>query len=286
MIHKILVIGATGMLGQPVARQLLASGFSVRVLSRDPQKAQALFPPPFEVTGGAVEDPAALDLALRDCQGAHLNLHGLFDPDLERRGALALSAAAERAGLERISYLSGASVCPENAWFADTRARLQAEQAICASGVPYTIFRSDYFMETLENFARGSWLLQIGRHPHPYHWVAASDYALLVARAYQNPAAANQVLYVCGPQALTMRQALEVMQRERYPRRRIFYLPLWAAGAIARLGGRRELQSTLPFFAYCQRIKTFLSGSPDPANALLGAPSTRLEEWARGATRA
>ncbi|MFZ5809520.1 MAG: NmrA family NAD(P)-binding protein [Chloroflexota bacterium] len=38
---RILVIGATGMLGAPVAQALQAAGHSVRVLSRDPQKARA-----------------------------------------------------------------------------------------------------------------------------------------------------------------------------------------------------------------------------------------------------
>jgi nucleoside-diphosphate-sugar epimerase len=41
---RILIIGATGMLGKPVTEQLIESGFDVTVLVRDTDKAQALFP--------------------------------------------------------------------------------------------------------------------------------------------------------------------------------------------------------------------------------------------------
>lgn len=281
IVQKILVIGGTGMLGEPVARQLNADGFGVRVSTRRPERARIRFPAPFEVAAGAIEDSASLAAALEGCQGVHINLHGLFDPDLERRGAEAVASIALQAGLQRITYLSGASVCPENAWFPDTRARLLAEEAICSSGIPYTIFRASYFMETLRNFVRGQMLLQIGKHPHPYQWVASADFARMVAKAYATPQSANKILYVCGPQSLKMREALQILKRALYPRHTIIYLPIWAAWLIARAGKRRELQSVLPFFAYCEKIKIFLSGSPDEANTLLGAPATTLETWAK-----
>ncbi|MGB8214427.1 MAG: NAD(P)H-binding protein [Anaerolineales bacterium] len=282
MIQKILVIGGTGMLGEPVARRLQAEGFGVRIFTRSPEKAKARFPASFEIADGDVEEADSLAVALEGCQGVHINLHGLSDPDLERRGGEMVARAASKAGLERISYLSGASVCQENAWFPDTQARLLAENAIRASGIPYTIFRANYFMETLRNFVHGRLLLQIGNHPHPYQWVAAGDYARMVAKAYATPQAAGKTLYVCGPQAMTMRAALEVLQRAAYPNYRIISLPIRAARMIAWAGRRRELQSALPFFAYCEKVKIFLSGSPDEANALLGAPATTLETWARG----
>ena len=63
MTHKILVIGATGMLGEPVARQLKATGFDVRVLTRSAEKARARFGEDYEIFTGDVEDPAALETA-------------------------------------------------------------------------------------------------------------------------------------------------------------------------------------------------------------------------------
>lgn len=284
MSQKILVIGATGMLGEPVAYQFRSHGFDVRVLTRSPEKARARFGSQFEVVAGDVEDSKTLMPALMGCQGVHINLHGLADPDLERRGAEEVGRLAVKAGIERITYISGASVCEENCWFASTRARFEAEKALQASGVPYTIFRCHYFMETLHNFAKDGMLLHIGKHPHPYHWVAAADFARMVAKAYTIPEAANKVLYVCGPQALTMHQAIEIFGGIVYPKRRVTDLPIWMARMIAYLGKRRELQDALPFFEYCQRVKIILSGSPEEANMLLGAPETTVEVWSRQQT--
>lgn len=279
MENRILVIGATGRLGEPVARELHARGYAVRVLSRSPEKARARFGPEYEVVRGDVEDPASLAAALAGCRGVHVNLDGKFDPDLERRGGENTARVAAETGVERMTYLSGASVCAENLWYAGTRARYEAEQAIQRSGVPFTIFRAHFFMETLHNFARGKVVLQIGRHPHPYYWIAAADYARMVAQAYATPAAAGKILYACGPEALTMRQTLAIFRRIVHPAARLVPLPLWAAGLLARAGNRRELQAALPFFHYCERVQIILSGSPAEANALLGAPATTVEEW-------
>jgi len=48
----ILVIGATGMLGKPVAQQLKADGFNVRLLARNPEKAQKLLGAEYEIVKG------------------------------------------------------------------------------------------------------------------------------------------------------------------------------------------------------------------------------------------
>ena len=52
----ILVIGATGMLGEPVARRLKRDANRVRVFTRYPDKAVELFDSSFEVTCGDVND--------------------------------------------------------------------------------------------------------------------------------------------------------------------------------------------------------------------------------------
>jgi uncharacterized protein YbjT (DUF2867 family) len=281
MIETILVIGATGRLGEPVARQLISDGYGVRALTRSADKARARFGQACEIATGDVDDVASLEAALQGCQAAHINLHGAFDADLERRGAENLAQATRKTGLERITYLSGASVCAENCWYEGTRARFQAEQAICSSGIPYTIFRAHFFMETLHNLVHGKLALEIGRHPHSYPWVAASDYARMVARAYAVPEAVDKTLYVCGPEELSMHRALQIFCRIAHPQARQVFVPIWMASTLAFLGRRRELQDALPFFRYCERVKIILSGSPQEANALLGAPTTTLEAWSR-----
>jgi len=282
-IQSILVIGGSGMLGIPVVCHLLDSGYCVRVLTRSPESTRQKLGSGCEIFQGDVEDPPSLERAMAGCQAVHVNLSGGTDADLERRGAEAAALAAAKAGLERITYLSGASVRQENIWFAGTRARFFAEAAIRQCGVPYTIFKAHYFMETLLRFIHGNLALQIGRQPHPYDWIAAADYARMVARSYSIPEATGKELFIYGPQALTMRQALKTYCRIVRPDLRLVYLPLWAAEIIARLGRRRELQTALPFFRYLEKVH--VGGDPAKANALLGAPTTTLEAWCQSLVR-
>jgi uncharacterized protein YbjT (DUF2867 family) len=281
MQDTILVIGATGMLGEPVARQLAAEGHCVRIVSRSPEKARLKFKDGFEVVGGDVEDPATLATALRGCQGVHVNLHGGATPDLERIGTLNTIQAAAQTGISRITYLSGASAVKENCWFPDTRARYEAEMAIQSSGIPYTIFKATWFMETLNKLVRGRWALVFGKGNIPWRWIAAADYARMVATAYKTPEAANKTLSIYGPQAYTTREALKIFTSIAHPEARLLSMPFWMAHIFARLGRRHELQAGLPFFRYCEQIQIREAGDPAEANALLGAPTITLEQWSQ-----
>ena len=277
--RSILVIGGTGMLGEPVVRCLQADGYTVRVLTRNLDKARRIFGAGVEAIKGDVEDVDSLEAALRGCLGVHINLNGGFDADLERRGTVNVAQAARRADIMRLTYLSGASVFAENCWYAGTRARFEAEAAIRASGVPYTIFKATYFMESLHRFVHGQRALLIGKQPFPWHWLAAENYARMVATAYATPSAANKSLFVYGPQALMMRDALNVFCRIVHPEASLMPLPIWFTWIIACLGNRQELQAALPFFAYCEKVGE--GGDPSEANALLGAPSITLEQWSK-----
>jgi uncharacterized protein YbjT (DUF2867 family) len=275
--QRILVVGGTGMLGQPVVCRLLSDGYAVRVLSRSPDRARALLGGGCEVVSGDVDDPPALEAALAGCAGVHVNLPDL-DPELEVRGVANVARAAAHAGVGRLSYVSGMTVSEENAWFPIVRAKLQAEEAIRRSGVPYVIFRLGMVMETLDTSFRGPFAVIVGRLP-PFHMVAAADFARMVSAAYRRPEAANKVLFIHGPQAYTWRQAVERYRAVARPGYRIVTLPFWLAEIIARVGRRPQLRAILPFLRYIAKVGE--RGDPTEANALLGAPTITLEEWCR-----
>jgi len=279
MAQTILVVGGTGMLGEPIARRLHADGYPVRIFTRNPEKARAKFGPGYDVAAGDVEDQTALTAALAGCQAVHINLDGGLDPDLERRGAENVARAAARNGIRHITLLSGTSVAQENCWYAETKAKFEAEAAVRASGVPYTIFQATWFMESLPRFVRGSRASILGSQPLPWHWVAADDYARMVSKAYMTPEAANKTLHVFGPQAWTTRQALETYCSIARPDAKVGAIPFWMAAIIAGLSRDKTLQAVLPFFRYSDKVAE--AGDPAEANALLGAPATTLEQWCK-----
>jgi len=109
-----LVTGATGFVGSHVARQLVASGQTVRVLVRPTSNFKLLENLGAERVEGDLRDAASLDRAM---QGVRRVFHvaadyRLWTPHPEEiyesnvEGTRRLLAAAQRAGVERIVYTS------------------------------------------------------------------------------------------------------------------------------------------------------------------------------------
>jgi uncharacterized protein YbjT (DUF2867 family) len=249
-------------------------------MSRRPEKAASHFGEGFEVVGGDVEEPSSLERAMDGCTAVHVNIDGRGDWDLERRGAVNVAAVAARLGLTRITSISGASTCEENCWFPMVRAKFDAETAISDSGVQFTIFRCTMFMELLPKFVRGSKAFVMGHQPTRWHWVAAADYARMVATSYSTAEALGKTLFVYGPEALTMEDAVAQYCTICAPHAKPAQVPFWVLSIMALMPGRQELRRVgLPLMRYFSKVRE--TGDPDEANALLGAPTTTVDAWCR-----
>ena len=111
---RALVTGATGKIGNAVARQLAERGDEVVALVRNPAKARELLPSGVELAQGDVSDPASLRAAAEGIDAA-FNCMGLFeqwfaDPGVFDRinaeGARNVVAAAREAGAKRVVHTS------------------------------------------------------------------------------------------------------------------------------------------------------------------------------------
>lgn len=111
---RTLVTGATGLIGNAVARQLVEAGHAVRVLARDTARASAVLPRDVEVVRGDVTDPASVAAAVA---GTELVFHaaGLpeqWQPDpgifqhVNAEGTRHVLEAALAAGVRRVLYTS------------------------------------------------------------------------------------------------------------------------------------------------------------------------------------
>jgi dihydroflavonol-4-reductase len=111
---RALVTGATGKVGNAVARRLVERGDEVVALVRDVNKARDLLPSSVELAPGDVTDPAAVREAAGGAQGV-FNSMGIYEqwlPDpaifqeVNAIGALNVIAAARQAGVERAVHTS------------------------------------------------------------------------------------------------------------------------------------------------------------------------------------
>lgn len=113
-----LVTGATGLLGHAIVRELAATGASVRVLVRSPERARAALPEGVELVVGDLLDPATLRAAVRGCElvyhAAGLPEQWLPDPTLFHRvnveGVRHVLEAARAEGVRRLAHSSTVDV--------------------------------------------------------------------------------------------------------------------------------------------------------------------------------
>jgi dihydroflavonol-4-reductase len=66
-MKKVLLTGGTGLLGNAIARALVADGRAVRALVRSPAEAATVVPRGCELVAGDITDPESLAVAVRSC---------------------------------------------------------------------------------------------------------------------------------------------------------------------------------------------------------------------------
>jgi uncharacterized protein YbjT (DUF2867 family) len=239
----------------------------------------------FEPVEGDVENVESLRRAVEGCTGVYISLASESgDWDLERRGAENTCRVAKEQGVKRIAIISGASTCEENAWFAMTKAKLEAENAVKESSIPYTIFRCTMFMDSLPTWVRSNKIFVMGQQPAKWHWIAAQDYASMVSKSFSLEEAAHKTFYIRGPDAYTFEEAFQIYTTTCAPKVEVAKLPFWVARFISWMPGNTMLRDVgLPIFQYFSKVNEM--GDPTEANTILGAPTTTLQTWCQARTR-
>lgn len=275
----ILVIGGTGMLGKPVAQQLKADGFNVRLLVRNPEKAKKLLGDGYELFQGDVDNLDSVRAALTGVDGVHISLKGgPTEADFERMDHFAVRDIADIAkekNVGRVTLISAYAVSEEKADTPESRSKVRGEAALKSSGVPYTIFRCSWFMETLPLFVQGKNISLIGNQVHRLHWIAVEDYARMVSKSYQTEETLNKELYIFGPEAFTMGEAMKL-----YADHAGIKVSPMSTTMLSVLG-------TLTFNTEWKGMATLMKhyenwgedGSPEEANRLLGEAKVTLRDW-------
>lgn len=272
--HTILVLGATGMLGRPVADQLAQDGHSVRVLVRNPEKARRMITAPVEIFKGSADQREDLQRAMTGCDTVHISL----PQEIEMTAARLIVELASENPLRRISYVSATTAIEENRWFPLIDAKLKTEEMLKASGIPLAVFCPTWVMESLNNFVQEDRVVVLqSKNPPPLHFFAADDFGRIVADSYTDDRAIGMRLFVHGPEALTLPKAIEKYADIKNPDVNKMRLKLWQARLIATLTGRKPLMEVTNLVTYFDKVGEL--GDPAETNIMYGAPPTTLDEW-------
>lgn len=281
MTQPVLVLGATGNHGQPVARQLRQDGFDVRVFTRSRAKAETIFGDTFSIFEGKINDDDSLRPALAGCYGVHINLralikHGQSDDAVVHQGTVNILRLAREAGVQRVTFLSFLFATPELSSFPHIKAKLDAEAAVRASGIPYAIFAPSFFMENARHMAPGKRLF-LGKAPHSFRYVCAADYARMVSRVYQLPEAPNKRFEIYGPESISGDEAVRTYCAIVRPETRVHFFPHWLAELYLKLADKPMLQHGMKMARIYRRMGE--PGDPGQADTSLGRATTTHREW-------
>ena len=232
----ILIAGGTGLLGTQVVRLLTAQGLPVRVLTRDPKRAQHLHGEHVELVTGSVQDSGAIARAVSGARiviSAIQGFSGVGDSSprtVDLQGNTTLIQAARQAGVERFILVSVHGAAPDHP-IELFRMKYAAEEVLKTSGLSWTIIRPTAYMETWANvigepLAETGKTRIFGRGTNPINFVSAYDVAQYVACAVQETSMHGERLEVGGPENLNMRQVAETIMRETKSSGKVSAVPL------------------------------------------------------------
>lgn len=234
---RVGVAGGTGFVGGAITAELHRRGHHAIALSHGGESSRGPLPDEVEIRTADVADSSTL---VEPMQGLDALVIALAFPNLpmesprrghtfmevDAAGTERLVAAAAAAGVRHVVYLSGAGASPDarEVWF---RAKARAEAAVRASGMTFTIIRPtwiygprDVALNRFLGFARALPLVPMtnaGRQLLAPVFIG--DVATLAADALTDPAAADQIFELGGPETIPMRdiirRALHVARIER-----------------------------------------------------------------------
>jgi NADH dehydrogenase len=206
---------------------------------------------------GDIRDDRAVDHAV---SRVHTLIHlvailrpwrNLTYDSITAEGTRRVVAAAKRAGVERLIYVSalGVSSGDKNPYMA---AKWRAEEAVRASGLNYTIFRPSYlygrgsaFLQLLEQLAALPVIPVIGpgRQKLQLLWVEDLADCIVVSLGYSP--SSGKIYEIGGPEALEFRQILDLVchAKGKSPRPKLS-VPYALVKPFAALGAK--LIPTLP----------------------------------------
>jgi len=232
----VLVTGATGYIGGRLVPRLLATGYRVRCLVREPQKLQArswACDPNLEVCRCDVRDHDALVKAMTECGAAYYLIHSMITAGREYREqdrllAQEFAGAAKSSHLERIIYLGGLG--ETGAGLSEHLAsRREVEAALASGSVPVTILRAAmiigsgsasfeilrYLVERLPVMVTPRW---VSTQCQP---IAVRNVLHYLVACLDEPDTVGQTLDIGGADVMTYREVMQVMAGSLGVRKRL-----------------------------------------------------------------
>ncbi|HJU72771.1 MAG TPA: SDR family oxidoreductase [Gemmatimonadaceae bacterium] len=222
---RVLVAGATGVLGTEIVRRLCLLGHTVRALVRgtsSPEKVSRLEQLGASVVQGDLKDSASLTTACRGVQAviSTVSIIGTAQPGdsfnaTDNAGTKNLIDAARAEGAQHFVFISfDTTVVPDCPL---TRAKQDVEDHLTRSGLTYTILHPSLFMESwlgpyLFADPNAGTAKVYGAGTKKIRYIAMANVAELAVQSLTVPQARNAAIPFGGPEELSQRDALRIFE--------------------------------------------------------------------------
>ena len=210
----VLVVGATGLVGNEVCQNLRRLGEPVRALVRrtsSTEKLERLRSSGAELCIGDLKDPQSLAVACRGVDAVVSTASSTLSrqpgdsiQSVDAEGQLNLVNAAKGANVNRFVFVSFRRTPEVSFPLAD--AKQHVENAI--RDLNFTVIQASWFMEVWLSPALGFDYAKAeariyGPGTNPISWVSYGDVAEFCATALRHPAAERKTIEFGGPEALS-----------------------------------------------------------------------------------
>jgi NADH dehydrogenase len=248
----VTVIGGSGFLGRYIVQKLAEAGFRVRVAVRSPETALFLKPlgglGQIQLVRGNITSDAQLAAAFAGA-AAGVNLVGILDEKggqtfraVQAEGAGRAARAAAAAGVTHYVQISaiGADAASSVPY---ARTKAEGEAAVRAALPEATILRpslvigpEDQFLNRFAAMARLSPVLPVICGDSKFQPVYVQDVAAATLAALTSADAAGKTYELGGPEVMSFRAILQMINRETRHNRRLMDVPSGLASLMASAG--------------------------------------------------
>ncbi|MBZ9788677.1 SDR family oxidoreductase [Rhizobium sp. 3T7] len=212
MSETILITGAAGQLGQRVIHHLLETekvpAANIIAATRDPAKLADLAAKGVVTRQADFDDAASLETAFTGVDRLQIiSTDALAVPGQRLKQHKAAVDAAVKAGVKHIAYTSMPS--PDKSLVTFAPDHLGTENAIKATGIPYTIIRNAWYMDNYlhgmpHNLQSGSWYTGSGEGKISN--ISREDCARAIAAALASGTKESATYTLTGAESLTANQ--------------------------------------------------------------------------------
>lgn len=245
-MHRILIVGATGVLGAAATSYFLTHGFPVVCFARNKNKAAALQRSGAQLVAGDMTDKAALQRACIEADVVITAVHAMLGKgknsslNIDNKAHKALVDAAVKAKVTHFIYTSVHGVSPQHP-IDFMRHKYAVEQYLVNSGLHYTILRLPAFMEWHVHNLLGKEVMEknkvtiLGKGENPTNFIAVDDVAQALGVIAGNSAYYDKIIPIAGPQNSTRNEIAAVYASMLNQSPKVSHVPVGALRILAKL---------------------------------------------------